>query len=106
MFKYGFSAAKTNIRAIQMIRDSGEFDLLYYCRKNNDVLQSGMDPLVHFIWYGGYEGRDPSEKFSSRKYLDAYEDVKKSGMNPYAHYLLFGRQAGRDPFGTRSIPGR
>lgn len=100
VLKYGFFAAKTNIKAIKMIRNSGEFDLLGYCRKYNDVLQSGIDPLVHFIWFGGYEGRDPSDKFSSRKYLAAYEDVKKSGVNPYAHFVVLGRQEGRKALGA------
>lgn len=100
VLKHGFFAAKTNIKAIKKLRSSGEFDLFSYCKKYNDVLQCGMDPLIHFIWFGGYEGRDPSDKFSSRKYLAAYEDVRKSGVNPYAHFVVLGRQEGRKALGA------
>lgn len=93
--KHGFFAARTNAAAIKIIRKNGGFDALYYCRKYGDVAESGMDPLLHYIWYGGYEGRNPSESFDSAKYLAAYEDVKKSGVNPFAHYVVFGKDEGR-----------
>lgn len=98
--KHGFFAAKTNVAAIRMIRKNGEFDVLSYCRKYNDVFKSGMDPLVHFIWFGGYEGRNPTNKFDSKKYVTAYHDVSKSGVNPYAHYVVLGQGEGRMSFGT------
>ncbi|MCM1523277.1 MAG: glycosyltransferase [Ruminococcus sp.] len=74
--------------------------MLYYCRKYGDIAESGMDPLLHYIWYGGYEGRNPSESFDSAKYLAAYEDVKKSGVNPFAHYVVFGKDEGRKAIGV------
>ncbi len=96
--KRGLFSAKTNLKAIKEIRKNGGFDVLYYCSKNSDVIRKGMDPLVHFIWFGGYEGRNPSEQFDVKKYLDYYDDVKRSGANPYAHYLMFGKYENRLAF--------
>lgn len=96
--KSGPFAAKTNLKAIKELRKNGGFDVLYYCSKNSDVLRKGMDPLVHFIWFGGYEGRNPSEQFDVKKYLDNYSDVKKSGVNPYAHYIVCGKKENRKAF--------
>ncbi|MGN0596290.1 MAG: glycosyltransferase, partial [Ruminiclostridium sp.] len=100
--KKGLFAAGANVKAIRKIRKSGGFDVLYYCEKNRDVLEKGMDPLVHFIWFGGYEGRNPSSKFNASKYLSSYDDVRKSGINPYVHYLLYGEKEHRNPFAKKT----
>ncbi|MGV8049471.1 MAG: glycosyltransferase family 2 protein [Anaerolineaceae bacterium] len=81
----------------QLIRESGYFDSSWYLEHNPDVKQSQIEPLRHFLLYGGFEGRDPSTKFSSKWYLDTYEDVKASGINPLIHYLLYGKNEGRKP---------
>ena len=96
----GIFAAATNIKAIKEIRRNGGFDVLYYCAKNTDVIQKSIDPLLHFMWFGGYEGRNPSVEFDVRRYQNFYDDVKSSGVNPYAHYLLFGKNEGRNNFAS------
>jgi len=47
------------------------------------------------LLYGGFEGRNPSEKFNSSYYLEQNPDVKSSGMNPLLHYIIFGKAEGR-----------
>lgn len=94
----GLFAARTNVQAIRQIRKKGGFDVLSYCSKNKDVMAQGIDPLIHFMWFGGYEGRNPSADFDVKKYLEFYDDVKKSGVNPYAHYLMFGKAENRKAF--------
>ena len=79
----------------QTIIDSGLFDPDYYLRMNPDVKNAGVDPLEHFLNYGGLEGRDPSPEFDSSWYLDNNADVKQVGVNPLLHFLLYGRDEGR-----------
>jgi glycosyltransferase involved in cell wall biosynthesis len=101
----------------QMLRDSevvsasGMFDQDWYLKQNPDVASSGIDPLEHYIVFGGLEGRDPGLAFQSRWYLAQNPDVASSGMNPLVHYLSFGKAEGRLPGasvlegGTRSAAG-
>ncbi|MGF6160666.1 lipopolysaccharide biosynthesis protein [Ensifer sp. KUDG1] len=73
------------------------FDRDWYLRQHPDVMQSGMDPALHFMRYGWREGRNPSIYFDVLFYLDANPDVRASGMNPLKHYVSHGWSEGRDP---------
>jgi|LSQX01.2.fsa_nt_gb glycosyltransferase involved in cell wall biosynthesis len=75
---------------IKLIEGTGFFDTTWYLERYPDVKQSKMEPVKHYLLYGGFEGRDPSEKFSSSWYLASNEDVRKSGVNPLVHFLKFG----------------
>jgi len=81
---------------LAIIRSSDLFNELWYLAANPDVAQSGMDPVIHYLLHGAYEGRDPSPKFHSKKYLDSYRDVREEGVNPLVHYMKYGRDQGRD----------
>lgn len=76
--------------AINLIKNSSLFDPEWYLAKNQDVSESNIDPARHYLLFGGFEGRDPSTKFSSQGYLDLYKDVKESGINPLEHYIRYG----------------
>ena len=80
------------IHARLIIRASNLFDKEYYLANNPDVALSKIDPLNHYIQFGGTEGSDPGPYFSSAWYLTSYEDVKNSGINPLVHYLRFGKR--------------
>ena len=90
IFRIG--GAKRNLR---LIRSSTLFDPAWYLKNNPDVATARVDPLTHYLQYGGFEGRDPGPGFSSGGYLDTYKDVKQSGMNPLVHYLRYGMKEGR-----------
>ena len=79
------------------IKQTGQFDGSFYLMNNPDVARSGMDPLKHYIWNGGEEGRDPNPHFSSHDYLSNNPDVKETGVNPFYHYLKYGQDEGRKP---------
>jgi hypothetical protein len=85
---------------IQLIRASGMFDQNWYLAKNPDIALSGIDPLAHYLRYGGFESRDPGPFFCSRWYLNAYEDARASGLNPLIHYLKDGYQKS---YSTQSV---
>ena len=65
-----------------MIRLSGLFDETWYLKNNPDVAAAKIDPLEHYLLFGGLEGRDPGPEFSSRDYLLVHGDIKEAGINP------------------------
>ena len=80
---------------IRLIRNSSLFDEKYYLKNNPDVKASGISPKKHYLLFGGFEGRKPSEQFDSAFYLEKYPDVKENGINPLVHYLKYGCGEGR-----------
>ncbi|HUE98854.1 MAG TPA: glycosyltransferase 61 family protein [Anaerolineales bacterium] len=84
------------VRDARLIESSDLFDREWYLAKNSDVATSGVDPVQHYLAYGGFEGRDPGPGFNSRWYLDSHEDVRNTGVNPLVHYLKYGRSEGRE----------
>jgi FkbM family methyltransferase len=87
------------IKYKKVIEESGLFDREWYLSQYPDVAEANIDPLKHYIAHGGFEGRDPSPKFSSSWYLNSYQDVKEAEVNPLIHYLKFGKKEGRVPIG-------
>ena len=90
--KGNFKQAWINIKGYRAIKSlkSYEFDEEYYLKQNENVLISGMNPLIHYMYYGYRENKSPSETFDAEYYLNLYGDVKTSGMNPLVHYSLYG----------------
>ena len=81
--------------ALYLIATSGFFDKVWYLANNTDVANGKINPYLHYLNYGGFEGRDPGPNFNSRGYLETYQDVKEAGINPLIHYLRYGRKEGR-----------
>lgn len=81
---------------IRLLESSDLFDKDWYLTHNPDVANAKVNPLLHYLQHGGFEGRNPSSDFSSSGYLEAYEDVKNAGMNPLVHYLKYGKNEGRN----------
>jgi glycosyltransferase involved in cell wall biosynthesis len=71
------------------------FDIGYYVRTYPDVIQSGVDPFLHFLLFGNKERRRPSPQFDIEYYLTRFPDVEQTGVNALLHYSLFGRAEGR-----------
>jgi len=84
-------------RVISRIRESGQFSPDYYRETYRDLDGYQGDLLVHFVRYGGLEGRAPNPYFDSKWYLNANPGVKKKGVNPLYHYLKIGAEAGLWP---------
>ena len=78
-----------------LVRTSGLFDENWYLSNNPDVVAAKIDPVRHYLLFGGFEGRDPGPQFSSSWYLATYDDVRKAGINPLYHYLKSGKKEGR-----------
>lgn len=78
-------------RVISTALDGG-----FYRAVNPDLVESGQDPIGHYLLSGWREGRDPAPWFSTAAYVEAYPEVVRAGWNPFSHYLLVGRREGRE----------
>jgi hypothetical protein len=81
---------------VDLIASSGLFDRGWYLEKNPDV-PTGVDPVLHYLQFGGFEGRDPNPLFDSDWYLSRYPDVAIARVNPLLHYIERGASEGRQP---------
>jgi len=91
----GLKKAIKNIRGYNLIKKNHLLDIGFYLSNNSDVRLSGKDPILHYIYHGMKEDRDPSTKFNGQYYLDTYSDVNASNLNPLVHYALYGMKEGR-----------
>lgn len=98
-----FHFIRRSLKTIRYISRSAFFSESYYLQNNPDVALSKMNPAKHYLLYGGFEDRNPSEKFDSSLYLEQNPDVMKSGMNPLVHYIKYGKKEGRIPYKTASF---
>ena len=83
------------LRNYRLILGSGLFDKNWYLAQYPDVAAKKVNPIWHYLFWGGFEDRDPGPKFSSSWYLSNYPDVTEKRMNPLVHYLRFGKAEGR-----------
>jgi hypothetical protein len=71
------------------------FNTRWYLARYPEVARQGMNPLDHYLLYGGLEGRAPSPEFDGAWYLRTYPEVRRQGINPLLHYLRWGKREGR-----------
>ena len=79
--------AKEVIDGYKAIRENNLFDDRFYLDKYRKVKDSGMDPLLHYIFFGFDEGKKPNRTFDGVFYKNHYDDVD---INPLVHYALYG----------------
>jgi len=78
------------IKGYNSIKKNNLFDVGYYLKNNSDVRQSGVDPLLNYIFHGCKEGRKPNPTFDGDYYQKTYQDIRNSEINPLIHYSLYG----------------
>lgn len=81
------SKASEIIKGYKAIRKNKLFDDKFYLEKYPKVASSGMDPLLHYIFFGYSEGKKPNDTFDGVFYQNHYCDVD---INPLIHYALYG----------------
>jgi len=82
------------------------FDRAYYARENPAVRRWGVPALLHYVFWGSQQGRDPSPQFHTYSYLSANPDVARLGLNPLLHYVAFGREEGRKGGPAEAAPAQ
>ena len=78
-----------------LIRNSAFFDQNYYLGSNPDVKAAKFDAAVHYLQFGGQQGRDPGPRFSEAGYRVLSPDVGASSLSALEHYESHGRNEGR-----------
>jgi hypothetical protein len=78
-----------------LIRNSAFFDQNYYLGSNPDVKAAKFDAAVHYLQFGGQQGRDPGPQFSEAGYRVLSPDVAASSLSALEHYESHGRNEGR-----------
>jgi hypothetical protein len=91
------AARKAKLKRRQELLASGLFDEAWYRERYPDVVQSGQDPLSHFLEHGSYEGRSPGPGFHAMGYLARYPDVVEEKIEPWLHFVRHGKPEGRSP---------
>ncbi len=88
---------KGELEEMTFLANSQLFDARYYLEQNNEVSQTGVDPLKHYVHYGVLEGRDPNPLFDTRFYLRQHPGLDIRSVNPLRHYIEKGAHEGSDP---------
>ncbi|AEG18598.1 glycosyltransferase [Methanobacterium paludis] len=86
----GIKNALINIKGYKSIKQNHLLDNEFYLKNYSDVKVSGIDPVIHYMYYGFNEGKKPNPTFDGDYYLKTYEDARKSNLNPLIHYSLYG----------------
>lgn len=81
-----------------LVRASRLFDAKWYLRQYPELARKKRDPILHYLLYGGREGRPASPHFCSAQYMQHNPDVCEKGLNPLVHYLRTGRSEGRQTY--------
>lgn len=85
--KFNVNKAKLYQESYDKIMESGLFDKNYYLNAYPHVKESGMDPLIHYLFYGARENKFPSPTFNLKRYLQEYPEIEKNNLNPLIHYI-------------------
>jgi GR25 family glycosyltransferase involved in LPS biosynthesis len=80
-----------------LIHDSGLLDDAYYRQTYPGVASSGMSSIMHYVWFGARELRNPHPLFDTAFYLGQKPRLRHRDENPLAHYLRTGAREGLDP---------
>ena len=70
------------------------FDAAYYRERNPRVARSGLDPFLHYAWFGARLDRNPSADFDTAFYR---RQSGRTRLDPVRHYGQIGAKQGLDP---------
>lgn len=73
------------------------FDSNWYLKQYPGIAKKNIDPLKHYLKFGGREGRKPNPLFDSSWYLEEYSKSGEIEINPLLHYIIYGVNKGYNP---------
>ena len=88
--KFNVKKARLYEENYYKIMESGLFDKNFYLKAYPHVEKSGMDPLIHYLFYGASEYKLPSPTFNLKRYLQEHPEIEKNKLNPLIHYIENG----------------
>lgn len=83
----------SNIEAYIKIKEIGLFDYDFYINEYNYSLNA--DPLLHYIYKGYLENKNPNKNFDGVFYSTKYPEIKDLDMNPLVFFVLYGQFEGK-----------
>ena len=92
----GIKGVINNIKGYRSIKRNEIFDIGYYLKMYPDIRNSGKDPLLHYMFHGFKEERNPNASFDNEYYLNENPDVKDLNLSPLVHYVLYGQKEKRN----------
>lgn len=81
-----------NLLAYKKIKDMKLFDEVYY-KKTYDY-DLDIDPLLHFIYKGYEENKQPNAKFDPLQYKHSDKKIEESTLNPLVYFVTEGIHEG------------
>ncbi|MCP3931686.1 MAG: glycosyltransferase [Bacteroidetes bacterium] len=73
------------------------FDSDFYCKKYLDVRTSDFVPVIHYLYHGGVERRQPGPFFNPEWYVDRTPFFALEKGDLLDHYLKTGAAVGKSP---------
>ncbi len=86
---------------VETIHKSGLFNEAFYLDKYEDVLNSQLHPIEHYVRFGYKEKRNPSTSFNTDYYVTKYDDFNMYTINPLIHYIQEGQKENRLTTGSK-----
>lgn len=80
-----------NFEAFKKIKKMNLFDYDFYKKEYNYDLD--IDSLLHYIYLGWKENKNPNNNFDSKFYA-SFDFVKNSGLNPLVYFVMYGLDEG------------
>lgn len=87
------SEDNSNIKAYFKIKKMGLFDYDFYI--SNYDYTSQIDPLLHYIYQGYKENKNPNPQFDGEFYSNKYHEIKEQDINPLVYFILKGQYEGK-----------
>lgn len=85
--KFDFKKAINYKKEYSKIMKAGLFDKNFYLTSYPHIKKSGMDPLIHYLFYGYMEGKSPNKTFDHKRYLEKYPEIEENNLNPLIYYI-------------------
>ncbi|OMQ42876.1 glycoside hydrolase family 99-like domain-containing protein [Ensifer sp. 1H6] len=82
---------------ISAIEASGLFDEGFYVSMYPELNIEPGTAVEHYCRQGWLEGRNPSDDFDTKFYLEKYADIRNGSVNPFFHYVVAGTTESRLP---------
>jgi GT2 family glycosyltransferase len=85
--KFTFESDEDHGQNLLLLRRSRLFDSDYYVDSNQDLIDSGIDPLEHYYFNGWKEGRCPNQRFELNVTTLLYNDFIINDINPLIYCI-------------------